>query len=178
MGKLSRIPPSFLLAGAWIIFIVSLFSPSVRDPSPQHAASPMWYVILFAGLAAANGASFDYLPIVIALPIFAFGPILVGEGRRVINWIIRAAFCLALLLVWAVPLSCQTGQPRTRWGCDELIWGFYLYCIAHTVAALYILMPPTGPPNLDAREGSVARGFPVITDAADEIQNRDSQTLS
>src|SRR6185437_7042299 len=108
------------------------------------------------------GPSIDpYLPIAVALPFFVFGPILVGEGRRTINWIIRVVLCATLLLAWAVPFTCgHIVQSRSHWGCDDLMWGYYLYCIAHTVLALYMVMPAIDPKKTVARESS---GFPVIT---------------
>lgn len=110
----------------------------------------MWFVF------ARAGPSVDpFLPIVIALPFFVFGPLLAAMTRGAMNWIIRAVSCAAMLVAWTVPIACRhLVSSSPHWGCDDLMSGYYLYCIAHTVAAIYIVMPARDPQNMAAREAS------------------------
>lgn len=116
----------------------------------------MWFVF------ARTGPSVNpFLPIVIALPFLVFGPLIAAMTRGAMNWIIRAFSCAAMLLVWTVPIVCRhLMSSSSHWGCDDLMWGYYLYCIAHTVAAIYIVMPAGDLQNTAAREAS---RFQVIT---------------
>lgn len=90
-------------------------------------------------------------------------------------WLARAAtrggitpriIAAGLLGAWALPLVCGvilTPARRRQYECWPILWGYYLFAVAHTLAFLAVQLAPWP----DRR-----RGFPVISGGSADSAGR------
>lgn len=163
MAKTSRL----LLISAWLLAIGSLAAPAVAGDIAfvmllKPADCTPMILLLAAGVVALVRVPWLLYPwLLMAGPIALLAAPLLGRRVPPPGWLRRAA-ALFLLTPWVVPTACYfllTPVERQQWGWDQVYWGYYLFCIANTIAFIAVQIAPWPPRRMDRR-----RGFPVVMD--------------
>ena len=156
-----------ILIFAWALFVGSLAMPALEQtlvlimfliPLPF---TPVAVLIIIAFLGVVKAPLSPYTWLWIAAP-FAFiaSPWLIGAKHRGPG-IIRRALAGCLLIPWALPITCVfflTAQQREQMACTDILWGYYVFAGANTLAFLAVQIGPW-PSRVDRR-----RGFTVVTE--------------
>lgn|GEM_PF-6410609 len=158
-----------LLVFAWVAFLVSLALPALPTPSLLAMSLGFFYspvfdfimVDVFLSNFRASGIP-PALMIGLSMGAFLFSPVLaLRPPKRFLLPLWQIARCL-LLVVWILPLVWSSffnnsGFRGSNLDAGSLLWGYYVFALAHTAAFIACIMPP--PTSTLANRG---HGFPVV----------------
>ena len=155
----------WLLGVAWLLLLGSLPAPALNDHGDaafflffldvNH--TPVIVVVIASAIALARMPASPFSVVLVGLALFLFAPMLLNRSDRPPRVWPRIV-ALGLLAPWAFPLLCRLLPSRDPggWGCGRIMWGYYLFATAHTLAFVAVQIGPRRPKH-DRR-----RGFPVI----------------
>ena len=152
---------------AWGAFAVSLPAPAFDIPAGTRwlfgmvqdtfGGVPMGLVLLICLVNIGR-------PTLLLLPVtlLFLSPLTLIPAGRLVTVIGRVA-AFGLFGVWVLPVAYYTAKPPPG-GWSALLWGYYLFAGAHTLAFVAVQVGPPGRRRTDRRPG-----FPVVTDKGARI---------
>lgn len=167
-----------LIVLAWALAIGAMAAPAVEGNIAFamgfiHADRTSTILLLMAGVMALVRVPWSIYPwLLMAGPIALLAAPLLARQVPPPGWLRRAA-AIFLLTPWVMPKACVfllTPAERQEWGWDHVYWGYYLFCIAHTLAFIAVQIAPWPPPRVDRR-----RGFPVVMDGGPESASQETR---
>jgi hypothetical protein len=150
-----------MLIVAWLIWSLSLSAPAINFPNIVFLSDDMIRVrslVLYGivELSPALGPGAEILPY-FGMMFFVVSPLTMlarARGRILsrIGWLMTAG----LLLPWGMPIL-RFCTPHIFLGGYPLMWGFYLFASAQTLAFVACAIGPSKP-----QKASRQRGFAVL----------------